>query len=104
MKQTCQIFALHKVDCRFAAHRCVHRRQQRCRDLHESDAAQIAACGVTLLSEKENEYRLKVEGEAQANRLLAKLINDGITVITFDLREPSLHEIFVEKVGEENED
>ncbi len=71
----------------------------------DSDAsAQIAACGITVLSEKENEYRLKVEGEAQANRLLAKLISDGITVITFDLREPSLHEIFVEKVGEGNED
>lgn len=29
-------------------------------------------------------------------------MNAGITVITFDLREPSLHEIFVEKVSEAN--
>jgi len=44
-----------------------------------------------------------VTGEEQANQLLVKLIEAGITVITFDLREPSLHEIFVEKVGEVNE-
>ena len=55
------------------------------------------------LTEKEREYQLKVAGEEQANKLLAKLIEAGITVITFDLREPSLHEIFVEKVGEVNE-
>ena len=35
--------------------------------------------------------------------LLSSLIGAGIPVITFDLREPSLHEIFVEKVGEANE-
>ena len=52
--------------------------------------------------EKEREYQIKVTGEEQANRLLRDLMNAGITVITFDLREPSLHEIFVEKVSEAN--
>lgn len=59
----------------------------------------IARAGVTLLTEKEYEYQLKVTGEAQANELLSMLIADHVPVITFDLREPSLHEIFVEKVG-----
>ena len=35
--------------------------------------------------------------------MLGSLIEAGITVVTFDLREPSLHEIFVEKVGEVHE-
>ena len=35
---------------------------------------------------------------------LAKLIADNITVIKFELREPSLHEIFVEKVGDEEDE
>lgn len=70
----------------------------------EQDAtALIEDAGVTILTEKENEYQLKVTDEVQANQLLAKLIEAGITVINFDLREPSLHEIFVEKVGEVNE-
>lgn len=59
----------------------------------------ITRAGVALLTEKEHEYQLKVTGEAQANELLSMLIADHIPVITFDLREPSLHEIFVEKVG-----
>lgn len=61
----------------------------------------IQACGVAIVSEKEYEYRLKVTGEEQANRLLGSLIAKNIPVITFDLREPSLHEIFVETVGGE---
>lgn len=59
--------------------------------------------GVELLTEKEYEYELRVSGEEQANRLLGMLIADQIPVIRFDLREPSLHEIFVKKVGEANE-
>lgn len=61
----------------------------------------IEAAGIRLISEKEYEYDLKVESEAQANRLLGMLIENGVTVIRFDLKEPSLHEIFVEAVGGE---
>lgn len=70
----------------------------------ETDATNlILEEGGTILSSKENEYEIKVSGEEQANRLLATLITKGIIVITFDLREPSLHEIFVEKVGDVHE-
>lgn len=64
----------------------------------------IERAGVIIESRKENEYRLKVSGEEQANALLKLLIENGVSVITFDLREPSLHEIFVEKVGEAHEE
>ncbi len=64
---------------------------------------QIKSSGAVLLNEKEFEYDIKVTGEEQANKLLGLLIADGITIIKFDLREPSLHEIFVEKVGETHE-
>ena len=57
-----------------------------------------------LLSEKEREYQLKVSGEAQAMELLGALTAAKTTIITFDLQEPSLHEIFVEKVGGSDED
>lgn len=70
----------------------------------EQDAATlISAAGAEIISSKEFEYNIKVTGEVQANELLISLINNGVTVITFDLREPSLHEIFVEKVGDINE-
>lgn len=61
----------------------------------------VQDCGISCISEKECEYQLKVTGEDQANQLLAELIKNKIRVITFDLREPSLHEIFVSTVGGE---
>jgi len=66
-------------------------------------SAQIERAGVSVVSEKEFEYDLKVSGEEQANALLGALISDGVTIVKFDLREPSLHEIFVEKVGDAHE-
>lgn len=63
----------------------------------------IEAAGAQIVTKKENEYQLKVTGEEQANALLGQLIGAGVQVVTFDLREPSLHEIFVEKVGDYHE-
>lgn len=59
--------------------------------------------GLTLVSAKETEYQIKVTGDEQANGFLKLLIENGVTVVTFSLREPSLHEIFVEKVGDAHE-
>ena len=56
---------------------------------------------IEILSEKENEYKLRVTGDAQANALLKDLIEAGVNIITFDLSELTLHEIFVREVGEE---
>lgn len=63
----------------------------------------IHQAGARIVTEKENEYQLKVSGEAQAGQLLRLLADSGVTVVTFDLQEPSLHEIFVEKVGNSDE-
>ncbi len=59
---------------------------------------------IEILSEKENEYKLRVTGDDQANALLKDLIAAGINIVKFDLSELSLHEIFVREVGEEAHD
>ena len=64
----------------------------------------IGENGLSVLSVKENEYRLRVSGEDQASRLLSSLIAGGATVIAFELTEPSLHEIFVRTVGGADEE
>lgn len=46
---------------------------------------------------------MKVNDEKQAMLFLKDLIDDNHTIVKYELREPSLHEIFVEKVGENNE-
>ncbi len=60
--------------------------------------------GIQILSEKENEYELRVTGDQQANALLWNLVNATIPIIKFDLSELSLHEIFVKEVGANEEE
>ena len=48
--------------------------------------------------------QLKVTGEEQATAFLADLLKENKKVIRFELREPSLHEIFVEKAGAAHEE
>ncbi len=50
-----------------------------------------------------NEYEIKVKDEGQAKDFLGAIVSKGINVVKFELREPTLHEIFVEKVGESND-
>lgn len=62
-------------------------------------------CGLTLVEETPNGSSFKVKSEADANAMLSEMISQNIGVIKFDLREPTLHELFVEKCGgEANED
>ncbi len=51
-----------------------------------------------------DEYELKVTSEKQAKDFLNTLVKDDISIIKYELREPSLHEIFVEKVGNAHEE
>lgn len=60
--------------------------------------------GLTVANRTPEEYHLKVKDEAQAMAFLGRLVQDSVTVIRFELREPSLHEIFVEKVGGAHEE
>lgn len=64
----------------------------------------IEEIGLTLVNTTPNEYHMKVSKEEQANELLSKLLQNQISIIKFELREPTLHEIFVEKVGIDHED
>ena len=47
--------------------------------------------------------QIKVQSEAQAKEFLASLMEADKQVVRFELREPSLHEIFIEKVGGSDE-
>ena len=63
----------------------------------------IESFGLTVINETPDGYQLKVTGEEQAGQFLRKLVEENVSVIKYELREPSLHEIFVEKVGDSNE-
>ena len=64
----------------------------------------ISKMGLPIVNRTPGEYHLRVTGESQAMTFLNTLISNGISIVKFELREPSLHELFVEKVGAVNEE
>lgn len=67
-------------------------------------AAYIQKFGITVVEKLPSEYHLKVTDERQAREFLTSMMQDNVPLVKFELREPSLHEIFVEKVGDDNEE
>ena len=51
-------------------------------------------------TETNNNYVIKITDEEKAHQLLNRLIADGIRVDKFEIKKPTLNDIFIEKVGE----
>lgn len=51
-------------------------------------------------TETNNNYIIKISDEEKAHKLLNRLIADGIKVDKFEIKKPTLNDIFIEKVGE----
>ncbi len=49
---------------------------------------------------KNNEYSIKIDSEEKAHQLLEKIIANKILVNKFEIKKPTLNDIFIEKVGE----
>lgn len=56
--------------------------------------------GINTVDRNAAGYEFRIKSDDQAYRLLEKIIKSQIRLDKFEIREPSLHEIFVEKVGE----
>lgn len=71
----------------------------------DSDIAPyVQKSGIQVVAKMPSEYHLKVTDERQAREFLTGMMQDNVPLVKFELREPSLHEIFVEKVGVDNEE
>ncbi len=62
-----------------------------------------AECGLTVTEETPNGSSFNVQSEEQAHKLLMTIIERKIPLIRYELREPTLNELFIEKVGESSE-
>ena len=56
--------------------------------------------GLEIETETNNNYIIKISDEEKVHKLLNKLIMDGINVDKFEIKKPTLNDIFIEKVGE----
>lgn len=57
--------------------------------------------GMNIISKTATGYEFKIKSDEEGYNLLEKMIAAKIRLDKFEIREPSLHEIFIEKVGEQ---
>lgn len=70
----------------------------------EGDITAMAAeCGLAVTEDTPNGTSFNVESETQAHALLGRIMSSDIPLIKYELREPTLNEIFIERVGKTNE-
>ena len=50
--------------------------------------------------EKNNDYVIKIDDEQKAHKLLSQLVENNINITKFEIKKPTLNDIFIEKVGE----
>jgi len=61
----------------------------------------IKQANLEIYNSKNNEYMINISGEEDGYRLFDILAQNHIKVEKFEIMKPSLHDIFIEKVGEE---
>ena len=70
----------------------------------EDVTGEIEAFSLTVLNQTPEYYHIQVKGQQQAMEFLEFLLKKKKSIVKYELREPSLHEIFIEKVGENHEE
>lgn len=60
----------------------------------------IKETNLSIIQRKQEQFEIKINEESQAYELLNKLIENQIKIEKFEIKKPSLHDIFIEKVGE----
>lgn len=56
--------------------------------------------GMSVITQHADEVEFSITGDDMADAFLSRLVGAGIYPIKYEIREPSLHEIFIEKAGE----
>lgn len=55
--------------------------------------------GLEVIEKRANETEYRIKGDEMAHVLLSHMLSQGFYPTKFEIREPSLNEIFIEKVG-----
>ena len=55
--------------------------------------------GMEIEIKKNNEYMIKLKKEDDTHKLLVQLVRDNILLDKFEIKKPTLNDIFIEKVG-----
>lgn len=66
----------------------------------ESADKYIKELGLEIRNSKNNEYDIKINNEEEGHKLFDLLAENKQRVLKFEIKKPSLNDIFIEKVGE----
>lgn len=64
------------------------------------DLSSIIPKDAEIIEKKVNSYEIKLKNEEMAQDILKQIVEKGIKLDKFEIKEPSLHQIFIDKVGE----
>ena len=67
-------------------------------DVNDNIEKYIYEFGLEIENETNNHYEIKISDEGKANELLKTLIYNGIKINKFEIKKPTLNDIFIEKV------
>ena len=59
----------------------------------------ISKYNLTVNNKNASEYNIRLNDPEDGKKIISELITLNKTIVKYELREPSLHEIFIEKVG-----
>lgn len=69
-------------------------------DVKQNIESYIKELNLEIEIETNNNYVIKISDEEKAHKLLNKLVVNGINIDKFEIKKPTLNDIFIEKVGE----
>ena len=69
-------------------------------DVKQDIESYIKELNLEIEIETNNNYVINISDEEKAHKLLNKLVVNGINIDKFEIKKPTLNDIFIEKVGE----
>jgi len=69
-------------------------------NVNEDISKIIEEFGLGIENEKDNNYTIRITSEEDAHKVLNKLVSEEIKIEKFEIKKPTLNDIFIEKVGE----
>lgn len=69
-------------------------------DTEKDISKEIEKLNMQILKQVDRNYEISIDNEEKAYALMKNLVNNNIKINKFELKRPSLNDIFIEKVGE----
>ena len=69
-------------------------------DTEKDISKEIEKLNMQIIKQVDRNYEITIDNEEKAYALMKNLVNNNIKINKFELKRPSLNDIFIEKVGE----